>query len=37
MYVLQEMNKIDAYVQTKTDSKEIVEIFKGKFMVSLYN
>nr|VDD18121.1 unnamed protein product [Brassica oleracea] len=34
---IEEMNKIDAYVQTKTDSKEIVEIFKGKFMVSLYN
>ncbi|KAL0875002.1 hypothetical protein Bca101_024707 [Brassica carinata] len=28
-----EMNKIDAYAQTKTDSKEIVEIFKRKLMV----
>lgn len=28
------MNKIDAYAQTKTDSKEIVEIFKRKLMVT---
>lgn len=31
---LQEMNKINAYAQTKIDPKEIVEIFKKKFMVS---
>ncbi|KAG2279294.1 hypothetical protein Bca52824_050514 [Brassica carinata] len=29
---IEEMNKIDAYVQTKTDSKEIVEIFKRKLI-----
>ncbi|KAL0728715.1 hypothetical protein Bca4012_024808 [Brassica carinata] len=30
---IEEMNKIDAYAQTKTDPKEIVEIFKRKLMV----
>ncbi|KAL0822946.1 hypothetical protein Bca101_046623 [Brassica carinata] len=30
---IEEMNKIDAYVQTKTDSKEIVEIFKRKLII----
>ncbi|KFK24728.1 hypothetical protein AALP_AA8G016900 [Arabis alpina] len=29
---VEEMNKIDAYAQTKLDPKEIVEIFKKKFM-----
>lgn len=28
------MNKTDAYAQTKMDPKEIVEIFKKKFMVN---
>lgn len=33
MLCLQELNKIDAYAQTKMDPKEFVEIFKKKFMV----
>lgn len=28
---MQEMNKIDAYKQTKTDPKELVEFYKKRF------
>lgn len=31
----QEMNKIEAYTQTKTDPKELVEFYKKRFMVVL--
>lgn len=33
MYVLQELNKIDAYSHTKGDPDEIVNIIKKRFMV----
>lgn len=31
--IMQELNKIDAYKQTKTDPKTLVEFYKSRFMV----
>jgi len=35
MYIVQEINKIDAYKPTKTDPKELVEFYKARFTVPL--
>lgn len=33
MFLLQEVNKISAYTQTRADPKEIVDLFKKRFLV----
>ena len=32
-FLLQAVNKIDAYTQTRVDPKEIVDLFKKRFLV----
>jgi len=33
MFLLQEVNKINAYTQTRGDPKDIVDLFKKRFLV----
>jgi len=36
MFLLQELNKIDAYTETKVDPQEVIDLFKERFLVQKY-